>query len=190
MRKKRHPKKFLKKSIVVLVFLIFIGLLLFVFYSGDDYIIPVLGDDCVSCKGSCESCNTEGCFLDNAYWSSDSVVIGNIIKMVVEGENCSGKYVNYSIIKRGDLGWNPFNWFDHEIFLGTTNSSVNWIAGRRVDGITRYGKYYFEVVDYSGFSGKVVSPDLLVEAIVGFCGDEICGEQEDCNNCDFDCGKC
>ena len=121
----------------------------------------------VDCGGPCSAC-APPCILNSASWSeSGPVDVNTEISLFVDSSGCSDKYINYGIWKRGEFSsWNPLSWFGQEVFSVTTNSPVEWIAGKANNGEIEEGVYYFKAKASDGFSNVVTSEDLIVNEII------------------------
>lgn len=108
------------------------------------------------------------CTLASAYWSRSSAIINESVELRVNGTNCQGKEINYTIWKNI-----PF-WFDKKVFQTSSSGSTNWQAGLKSDGNYETGNYYFRAVSNDG-SNEVNSQsfgnDLQVNPAPPVCVD-------------------
>ncbi|MFA5060712.1 MAG: right-handed parallel beta-helix repeat-containing protein [Candidatus Pacearchaeota archaeon] len=137
------------------------------------------------------------CDLTNAYWNTSSVIEGRTVRLNVEGNYCQNKLVNYTIIRQGELSWNPFRWFSQIVFSGTSTTSMNWVAGQRQDEVIQTGTYFFKATLSENTSEEIISVNLIVESSAcvpespsATCGSRVCGTRT--NNCgeQINCGTC
>lgn len=77
------------------------------------------------------------CHLTNATWSKTSAVLEENVNLNVQGTNCLGKEINYTIWK--NIPW----WFDKKMFSTSSSASTTWNAGKKSDGSFETGNYYF-----------------------------------------------
>jgi hypothetical protein len=138
-----------------------------------------IGSDCSSndcTEGVCVTCD-----LTNAYWSEVDVVNGTLVHMRVEGDNCAGESIYFSIWE-DDL-------LDDE-FVVTVNDVYDrssWVSLYQNDGIGD-PEFYFEAALVSDAGVSVNSKDegnpLLEVGLVPDCTDGVQNQDET----DVDCG--
>jgi hypothetical protein len=108
------------------------------------------------CDGMDNNCNNQAdegnvCSrIDDTYWANlkgDKISSSNVndtVLMMVPGERLDAPEINYSIIKEGEVTWNPLNWFDHTILKTSSLGISDWkiyLGGTfhfiaRVNGLT------------------------------------------------------
>ena len=70
---------------------------------------------------------------------------------------------------------------------GTVFSATSYVDSFFGPSITSEGDTFSA---YVGSSGNVVTPFLISEEVLSFCGDGTCDSDENCSNCSSDCGEC
>jgi hypothetical protein len=124
-----------------------------------------MGGETMTCSGDPSDCKTAAelvCKLKKVRWSINFIEKDKIVGLITEGESCEGKKISYKIIKKGEFGLNPFNWFDKIIFEEIAGTSMTWHAGLRKNGDIEEGTYYFKAVINNGLSGEMISGNLVV----------------------------
>jgi hypothetical protein len=149
------------------------------------------------CWGSCGSCEDDyfcdeskicilgenPCNLTSAYWSHESIIEGNKVILNVEGTNCEGIDLHYSIYEDDGI-------FNSDIFSSVvvSNLTSTWIAEWSDDGgFDPDPEYYFitRVVDNPDEKITSNEPFLTVTRLSQSqtCDDQegyICTEEESC----------
>ncbi|MEK6926187.1 MAG: MopE-related protein [Nanoarchaeota archaeon] len=109
------------------------------------------------------------CNLTNALWSTSSVVQGTQVTLTVNGTNCDGKALNFTI-KEDDFSFGGEDTFDDDVTINPSNANfvgntatTTWIAEHQGDGILGGDpEYYFISTLVSNASENIKSnPPLL-----------------------------
>ena len=101
------------------------------------------------------------CSLTSASWSAEEVNEGTEVELIVEGTDCSGKEMNFTIYE-DDLIWDP-----EIISIESDFDRTSWTTIYEFDWGTP-NEYYFEVFEVGNESNKVTSdnPMLRVNNVV------------------------
>jgi len=166
------------------------------------------GETCLTCVEDCgcasgEDCDSSGtcvgeCSLKMKYWNTDYAIEGQIVKLIVTGENCDGQTISFDIKARDEEG-DEMNIISapmpSSIVMEDGLAEVTWRTSlaeiSSIFGDTQ-GEYYFIPTIYElGLSLPGAYPFLLVyKGELDDCGDNICQNTETCASCNIDCGKC
>ena len=140
------------------------------------------------------------CDLTSASWSTDAVDEGTLVQLTVEGINCDGEGINFTIIEDDLFGGNdyPVNQPVNNI-LFSGNAVANWVAEYQEDGIGGISdppEYYFKAYEVGNESNFILSEDpklSVSELVVPPSGDtyyvSYSGSEAECsfgNPCDLD----
>jgi hypothetical protein len=109
------------------------------------------------------------CNLTNAYWNQSSVVNGSLVTMTVDGTNCSGKDINFSIYE-DEGGSNDYIFSLINIF-SSSSWVANWIDDNGAFAGTDDPEYYFEASLVEDASVRVKSGLLNVTLCIDGDGD-------------------
>jgi PKD repeat protein len=103
---------------------------------------------CDTIDNDCDTQIDEGldCTMINmTYWANlngqniSSAGINDSVFMMAPGMGFDGKFINYTIYKRGSLTtWNPLNWFTHTILQTSSLGISDWL-------VEDTGSYFFKV---------------------------------------------
>ncbi|MCK5150080.1 hypothetical protein KAJ87_04105, partial [Candidatus Pacearchaeota archaeon] len=180
--------------------------------SGTTPCVPAVGDPCESAECgsvengtcgqvSCGTCNSgyscesgtcvvdsTPCNLTSASWSETSVAEGTLVSLNVQGTNCEGKNIVFSIYERDDVSEGGFDDdidldFSTVIFSGTAVTSWTTVFHNDCLGACLPSEHYF-VAKVVGESGEVTSGELSVSQILQTCaemGGQECGEGTSCD---------
>ncbi|MFH1308382.1 MAG: MopE-related protein, partial [archaeon] len=155
----------------------------------------ICGGSLYACPNGCfdGACNPSNltCSLTNASWSHTNVENGTQVEMIVEGENCDGKAINFTVMEDDGFGiGNDYITSVIDSFDRTTWTALYYPDG--LFGINDPPEYYFIATLSENSSVSIDSRDysalLEVNETVGsYCGDAICDAGENCGNCAVDC---
>ncbi|MFA4953039.1 MAG: hypothetical protein WC584_02345 [Candidatus Pacearchaeota archaeon] len=140
------------------------------YYNGTSFKFRNITSTCVNgCQGN--EC-LGPCDLTSASWNVTTAVEGEMVELNVQGNNCNGKNLNYTIYKDILL------WFDTKIMTTSSQGSTTWLAGLKSDGTYSLGNYYFKVFVVGDENENILSNNSLEvsEAAVMVCatGDTRC----------------
>jgi hypothetical protein len=160
---------------------------------------PICGDgtcngveNCSTCPTDCGTCPPPNpdprCDLTNAHWSVSSALTGQVVSLIVQGSDCNGKTIDFTIYQDKFVG---------DVYVANTATSVvsngiassNWVAvaPSTQDGDTT-PTYYF-IAKVLGDTESATSGYLQVTMPLT-CGDGKCNGAETCSTCPTDCGVC
>ncbi|MCH7850131.1 MAG: hypothetical protein IH845_00630 [Nanoarchaeota archaeon] len=109
------------------------------------------------------------CVLDSAYWSATNATEGDVVTLTVEGTNCEGEIVDFSVWEN-DVDFPFFEGdFDDPVINNPISrvisggiTTTTWISEYQVDGALGIGdppEYYFNAVLVSDSSVSIKSSD-------------------------------
>jgi hypothetical protein len=121
------------------------------------------------------------CDLTDAYWSQISVTNGTVVQLIVEGTNCDGESIDFSIWEDDVAG------DDFVVTITDNYDNASWVSQYQ-DDISGNPEFYFEAVLVSDPGVSVNSKDLgnplLEVSVIATCTDLIKNQDET----DVDCG--
>ena len=133
---------------------------------------------------SCGGTQQDPCTLTNAHWSETNVEEGAVVELIVEGTNCYGKEINFSVYEQDDINQDDFIVEIIDNYYRTT-----WTAVWQLDEWGTDPEYYFNAYPIENPSSIVTSDLLFVtQAAQPECDgtDTSCGIYPDCVNCNTD----
>jgi hypothetical protein len=121
------------------------------------------------CNGSDLACPPGNCVITNLYWSTTNVTEGTPVNLIVEGSNCQGKQVNFTIWEDDGfadelVGDDPVVLEPVSVTFGNTNATGLWISEWQDDGFLGIGgdpEYYFVANVSGGVSGASLKTQEL-----------------------------
>ncbi|MFA4953353.1 MAG: myxococcus cysteine-rich repeat containing protein, partial [Candidatus Pacearchaeota archaeon] len=148
------------------------------YYNGTSFKFKNITSACVN---GCEGNQCLGpCDLTSASWNVTTAIEGEMVKLTVQGSNCAGKNLNYTIYR--NILW----WFDTKIMTTSSQGSTTWFAGLKSDGTYELGNYYFIATLANNASEIITSSDPKLNVIAAppapVCGDGIIQIPETCDD--------
>ncbi|MEM3113424.1 MAG: DUF4215 domain-containing protein, partial [Candidatus Pacearchaeota archaeon] len=142
------------------------------------------GDGCSS------TCVIEpSCSLNSAYWSLNNAVQGQIVNLIVNGTNCNGQSINFTIFE-DDIA------FDEQVsinpapvsFIGnsvSTTWTAEWQCDGNIGGVCTLGnpEYYFIARLVNNSLISITSSNYLITSSLSpTCGNNITESGEQCDD--------
>ncbi len=159
--------------------------------------IPEAGEGCddgnlIDGDGCSASCTVEipPCVLTNAYWSKTSAIEKENVNLIVEGTNCDGKVIDFSIFEDDEIIDDNINVnIAGGTFLGGIASGT-WAVEWQVDCILEIcnpPEYYFNAVLREDNANSISSEGranglLTVQELNPTCGNGIPQTGEECDD--------
>ena len=129
-------------------------------------------------------CRPRPCNFTNAYWNTTSVIEGDMVELIVEGEYCDEKEISFVIYEDDAYGRGeniPTQPVNSLVLNGT--SLGTWVSEYKPDGVDAVNdppEYYFEVIlveNNSIYTDSLINPLLSVHC-KDVDGDGVCDRDE------------
>src|SRR3989344_2378703 len=88
------------------------------------------------------------CAIINAYWDRKSAIVGDLVRLIAEGSNCNGMYVNFTIYEDDTSSGDDQVYINPQLVSFANNRvEVTWVAEWQDDcgGLCNPPEYYFIV---------------------------------------------